>query len=109
MTFTVATESIETEIKLEFKEKVVAASTLEAKAHELLGHLGPGKLAAVVQLLEVMVHGEDEDRDTLSPAEARAIAEADEWLKHNEPIPHEQVLAEFGLTTADWEKLSLEP
>ena len=51
----------------------------------------------------------DEDRDTLSPAEAKAIAEADEYLKHNEPIPHEQVLAELGLSTAEWEKMSREP
>jgi hypothetical protein len=48
--------------------------------------------------LEVLV---DED-DALSPAEAQAIAEAEEWSRHNEPIPHEQVLAEFGLTRADW-------
>jgi hypothetical protein len=51
----------------------------------------------------------DEDRDTLSPAEAKAIAEADEWTKHNDPIPHEQVLAEFGLTVAEWERISREP
>ena len=81
-------------------------STLEAKAHELLSHLGPNKLAAVVKLLETMVH---EDGDTLSAAEAIAIAEADEWLKHNAPIPHDQVLAEFGLSTADWERMSQEP
>ena len=89
----------------------MAVSTLEAKAHELLGRLGPSKLAAVVQLMEVMVHDDftDEDGDTLSPAEAKAIAEADEWSKHNDPIPHEQVLAEFGLTMADWEKMSREP
>ena len=56
----------------------MAVNTLEAKAHELLGQLNPGKLAAVVHLLEVMVHDEDiEDSDTLSPAEAKAIAEAD--------------------------------
>jgi len=47
--------------------------------------------------------------DTLSPAEAKAIAEADEWSKQNDPIPHEQVLAEFGLSPADWEKMSREP
>ncbi len=51
----------------------------------------------------------DEEADTLSPAEARAIAEADGWLKHNDPIPHEKVLAEFGLSVADWEKMSTEP
>ncbi len=51
----------------------------------------------------------EEDRDTLSPAERQAIAEADEWLKGHEPVPHEKVLAEFGLTTADWEKMGQEP
>jgi len=75
-------------------------------AVELLERLGPGQLAAVVHLLETMVSVEE--GDTLSAAEANAIAEADEWSKHNEPIPHEQVLAEFGLTMADWEKISRE-
>jgi hypothetical protein len=77
-------------------------------AVELLERLGPSQLAAVVRLLETMISPE-EDGDTLSPAEAKAIAEADEWSKHNEPIPHEQVLAEFGLSMADWEKMSREP
>lgn len=76
-------------------------------AVELLERLRPGQLAAVVHLLETMVP--DEGGDTLSPAEAKAIAEADEWSKHNEPIPHEQVLAEFGLSMEDWEKMSREP
>lgn len=76
------------------------------QAHALLDLLPPAKLGAVRSLLEAMI---DEDGDTLSPAEARAIAEADEWSKHNDPIPHEQVLAEFGLTPADWEKMSREP
>jgi hypothetical protein len=84
--------------------------TLADKRHavELLNQLDSSQLAAVVQLLEVMVP-HDEDGDTLSPAERKAIAEADEWLKQNEPIPHEQVLAEFGLTMEDWEKMSEEP
>lgn len=75
-------------------------------AHELLDRLAPGQLAAVVYLLETFL---DEDGGTLSPAEAKAIAEADEWLKHNDPIPHSQVLAEFGLSMAEWEKMSREP
>lgn len=75
-------------------------------AVELLERLGPGQLAAVVHLLETMVS--TEEGDALSPAEAKAIAEADEWSKDNEPILHEQVLAEFGLTMADWEKISRE-
>ncbi len=77
-------------------------------AHRLLDQLGPGQLAAVVRLLETLVSS-DEDRDSLSNAERKAVAEADEWLKHNQPIPHEAVLAEFGLTMADWEKMVEEP
>jgi hypothetical protein len=81
-------------------------------AHQLLDQLGPDQLDAVVRLLETMVApGEipDEYGDTLSDAERTAIAEADEWLRHNQPITHEEVLAEFGLTMADWEKIGDEP
>ncbi|MGA2268860.1 MAG: hypothetical protein ABSH44_10365 [Bryobacteraceae bacterium] len=77
-------------------------------AHHLLDQLGPGQLTAVVRLLETMV-SPDEDGDTLSNAERKAVAEADEWLKQNQPIRHEEVLAEFGLTMADWEKMGKEP
>ena len=77
-------------------------------AHELLDRLGPGQFSAVVHLLETMVTA-DEDGDTLSNVERKAIAEADEWLRHNSSIEHEEVLAEFGLTMADWEKMGDEP
>jgi hypothetical protein len=73
-------------------------------AHNLLDRLGQGQLDAVVHLLETMI-APSEDGDSLSNAERNAIAEADEWLRHNQPIPHEEVLAEFGLTLADWEKM----
>jgi len=88
----------------------MATNTTETKqyAHSLLDRLAPVQLVAVVHLLETIVPPE-EDRDTLSDAERSAIHEADEWLKHNQPIPHEQVLAEFGLTMADWEKMAQEP
>jgi hypothetical protein len=76
-------------------------------AHHLLDQLGPSQLAAVVHLLETIVSRED--GDTLSHAERKAIAEADEWLKNNPPIPHEEVLAALGLTTADWEKMAEDP
>jgi hypothetical protein len=77
-------------------------------AHELLDQLGPDQLAAVSRLLETLVERED-DGDTLSPAERQAVAEADEWLRHNPPISNEEVLADFGLTAADWEKMGQEP
>ena len=76
-------------------------------AHKLLDRLDPSQLGAVVHLLETIL--DEEDGDTLSPAEAAAIAEADAWSKQHEPIPHEEVLAEYGLSMADWEKMSREP
>ena len=76
--------------------------------HELIDRLPAPQLTAVAKLLESMV-SPYEDCDTLSDAEHKAVAEADEWLKHNHPIAHEEVLAEFGLTMADWEKMTEEP
>jgi hypothetical protein len=76
--------------------------------HQLLDQLAPAQLAAVVHLMETMVPPE-EDRDTLSNAENKAIPEADEWLKHHPPIPHEEILADFGLTADDWKKMGEEP
>jgi hypothetical protein len=72
-------------------------------AHRLLDQLGPGQLAAVVHLLETLV-SRDEDRGTPNNAERQSVAGADEWLKHNRLIPHEEVLSEFGLTMANWER-----
>jgi hypothetical protein len=74
------------------------------QAHELLDRLGPAQLSAVLHLLESIIPS-SEDSDTLSPTEQRAIAEADQWLKLHPPISHDDILAEFGLTSADWEQM----
>lgn len=37
------------------------------------------------------------------------MAEADEWRRCNEPIPIEDILADFGLSMADWERLAKAP
>ena len=43
------------------------------------------------------------DDEPLTTEEAQALAEAREWFKHNRPVPHEQVLAELGITQAEIE------
>jgi hypothetical protein len=70
----------------------------------LLDQLGAAQFDAVAHLLETMVSSE-EDTGTLSHAEHGAVTQADEWLNHNRPIRHEEILAEFGLTMADWERM----
>ncbi len=77
-------------------------------AHQLLDQLAPNQPAAVVHLLETIVSHE-EDRDSLRNSERKAIGEADEWLTQNRPISHENVLAELGVTSADWDKMAEEP
>jgi len=49
---------------------------------------------------------EDEE---ISEEEGLAVARSIESLKHNKPIPMEEVLAEFGLTMEDFEKMGRTP
>jgi hypothetical protein len=77
-------------------------------AHELIDRMPEVQLSALVGLLETMVDREIEDEE-ISDDEERAVAEAREWLKHNKPIPHEEVLAEFGLTLEDFDRMGRTP
>jgi hypothetical protein len=79
----------------------MAADTSEAKqhAHQLLDQLGPGQIAAVVRLLEIMVHPDDEP---LTEEDRRAVAASREWFENNpEGISFEQVVADCGLAMED--------
>ena len=74
---------------------------MEAKqqqhAHQLLEQLGPGQIAAVMQLLEVMLHPEEEP---LTEEDLRVVAFSREWFRQNPEggVPFEQVVAECGFT-----------
>ena len=75
--------------------------TLEAKAHELINQIGPNKLAAVVHLLEVMIHDDDEP---VTEEDLRRFHEGQAWLaeRSGKGIPMEEVLADFGLKFSDF-------
>jgi len=49
------------------------------------------------------------DDEPFTEEDRQAVAEADEWSKHNQPIPVEEVLADFGLTITDWETMAKTP
>ena len=77
-------------------------------AHELIERLAPSQVSAVVGMLEAMLDPVSRaianapiDDEPLTAEDEKALDEAEEWLKHNEGIPHEQVLAELGLTRKD--------
>jgi hypothetical protein len=86
------------------------------QAHAYLDRLPPEQLSAVRELLETMLDPvsrvlanapvEDEE---ISEEEEQAVARSKEWLKHNKPVPLEEVLAEFGLTLEDFERMGRTP
>jgi hypothetical protein len=91
--------------------------TEKQHAHELINNLDASQIAPVLQLLESLAAnppcyttaGAPMDDEPYTAEERKAVARSIEWLKHNEPIPHEQVLAELGLTMADWEEMGETP
>jgi hypothetical protein len=75
------------------------------QAHELIDRMAPGQVSAVVGLLEIMLDpfaralaNAPYDDEPVTVEEIKALDESHNWLKHNDPIPHEQVLAELGIT-----------
>jgi hypothetical protein len=75
----------------------MAANTLEAKAHELIAHLGPGQLAAVVHLLEIMIEDEAEE---LTNEDRSAICNSREYFRQNPEggLSMEEMVAGCGFT-----------
>lgn len=74
------------------------------EAHALLDRLPPAKLNAVRSLLEVMI--DDDDDEKLTEEDRAAIQAGLDSLEQHGPIPMEDVLADFGLTMAEFEKLA---
>lgn len=71
---------------------------------ELLDRLGPGQLAAVAKLVEVMTDpvtaslvNAPVETEPISAEEAAALDEAHAAIVRGEGIPHEEILREFDL------------
>jgi hypothetical protein len=86
------------------------------RARAYIDNLPPEQLSAVRGLLEAMVHPTSRaianapfEDEVIGEEEERTVAAAREWLQRNQGIPHEEVLAEFGLTLDDFEKMAKTP
>ncbi|HEV2201942.1 MAG TPA: hypothetical protein VGR73_19150 [Bryobacteraceae bacterium] len=84
--------------------------------HALIDLLPPVPLAALETILQSMLDPLSRklalapiDDEPFTEGDRQAVAEADEWRKHNQPIPLEDVLADFGLTRTDWETMAKTP
>jgi len=88
----------------------------QQQAHHLLDQLDAGQLAAVIHLLQVMTDplarslaNAPVDDEPVTEEEAREIAAARAALDRGEGIPHEEVLAEFGLSLEDFARMGRTP
>ena len=86
------------------------------QAHELIDRLSTGQASAVVGLLEAMLDpvsaalaNAPMDDEPVSEEEARDIAEARAAYARGEVVSNEEVLAEFGLTDKDFERMGRPP
>jgi len=87
------------------------ATNPRQQAHKLIDRMAPSQVSAMVTLIETMldpvsraVANASVDDEALTAECAKSLGEAGEWLKHNNGIPHEQVLAELGITQEEIEK-----
>jgi hypothetical protein len=85
-------------------------------AHELIDRMAPGQLSAVVNLLEIMLDplartlgNASFDDEPVSEGEAREVAASHDALARGEGVAHEEVLAEFGLSAEDFERMGRTP
>ena len=86
------------------------------QAHDLIDRLAPSQISAVVHLLEVMIDpvtnslaNATVDDEPVTEDEARDITSVRESLDRGEGIPHEQVLADFGLSPKDFVRMGRTP
>jgi hypothetical protein len=87
-----------------------AANNPKQQAHELIERMSTGQVSAVVGLLATMLDPVDRaianapfEDEPISEEETRAVAASKAWLAEHpgEGIPHEELLAEFGLNPED--------
>jgi hypothetical protein len=117
LTDTISTTLIFSHSKIMWGSKMALASRdTRQQAHELIDRMAPGQVSAVVGLLEIILDPvarslasapyEDEE---ISEEENLAVAASKSWLENNKPISNEDVLAEFGLSTEDFERMAHTP
>jgi hypothetical protein len=103
--------------RFRYTRSMAASSTKQKRhAHELIDRMAPAQLSVVVSLLEVMLDplaaalaNAPDDDEPVGEQEAREAEESKAALARGEGISHEKVLADFGLTSKDFERMGRTP
>ena len=95
-----------------------APTNPKQQAHELIDSLAPGQIAAVIGILKIVADpvarslaSAPYEDEPISEEETRSAAPSRTWLAEHpgECIPNEEVLAEYGLTSEDFERMGRMP
>ena len=93
-----------------------AVTNPKQQAHELIDRISTAQASAVVGLLEAMLDpvsvalaNAPMDDEPVSEEEARDIAESGAAYARGEVVSNDEVLADFGLTAADFERMGQTP
>jgi hypothetical protein len=90
---------------------MTSVADLKQRIYALVDQLPLAQLTALEGLLSAMVNpvahslaNAPADDEPLTPKEEQALDRAEAWLAQNggKGIPHEEILAEFGLTMGDF-------
>ena len=91
----------------------MALANQKQHAYELLDRLDAGQLAAVIHLLQIMtdpvsraIANAPIDDEPLSDEGLLALEEVRDESNGDEGIPHEQVLAELGITQEEIDRFN---
>jgi hypothetical protein len=92
------------------------ATNPKQQAHQLIDRMSTGQVSAFVGLLQALLDpvsialaNAPIDDEPVSEEEARDIAEAHASYARGEVVSNEEVLAEFGLTAGDFERMGHTP
>jgi hypothetical protein len=87
----------------------MSTTDIRQHVHTLIDQLPPAQLAAVEGLLSALIdpvaysiRNAPVDDEPVTEEEAAALRRSEEWFRHNNGIPMEEVLAEFGLSMKDF-------
>ena len=93
-----------------------AVTNPKQQAHELIDRISTAQASAVVGLLEAMLDpvsvalaNAPMDDEPVGEEEARDIAEARAAYARGEVVANQEVLADFGLTAEDFERMGRTP
>jgi len=89
---------------------------VRSQAHAMIDRMAPRQVSAVVTLLEAMLDplsralaNAPREDEAVGDEETAAVAASRVWLREHEPISNREMLAEFGLSEEDFERMGQTP